>query len=530
MAKGSPTRDAILAALADGKPKSHRDVVEKTGLSEAAVWSALLRFWKEGVVLRTKEPICESKKVFRGRAGFVRILRPYHLYLLKPEGREQLTLDGHELVGFSEKYLDVRGGGKESKAKLILNILKKNWRRAWFSREIADALKDKGVKPRDVMSNVRRYERAGLVYVRGYRTDERETPFKEGYLITWVDKAKPREQALDEAIGRTNLALQKNRLSSSFVQRIHMVRDIIMESSKLGELVGTAYIQNKLGCSEHEAEGAITRALQLYPDLRDVKLFNAYRYFYHSSMGERKLRAAIKMKENYVRIVKGRDNRVGHNWEAVPEWFIDRFTTGARFWTQEHRANGMDPRRITLYLIKPVGGRRNSAEVDRVWEVTPGVFANPVTYVLSCKWGLVNKRDVDDFLEVLKWSKEFGVNTPDGRRVKQGVIGIFAAGSFNPREGVKLSDGTQVSLATYANRMNIQLLKAVDFNKRLHERGCPKAMTVQKACKVAKHEGEVRETLDAIWEDPKGGEEILGKAMERNKDLYKFERMLEESR
>ncbi len=530
MGKKSQTRDAILAALSDGRSKSHRDIVKKTGLTPSAVWNTLLRFWKEGAVLRTKEPICESEKVFRGRAGFVRILRPYHLYLLKPEERGQLTPDGHQFVGFSKKYLDVRGGGKESKAKLILNILKKNSRRAWFSKEIADALKDRGVKPRDVMSNVRRYERAGLVYVRGYRTEERETPFKEGYLITWVDQAKPRQRALDEAIGRTSLALEKNRLSSPLVQRIHMVRDIIMESSKLRELVGTAYIQNKLGCSEYEAEGAITRAFQLYPDLREVKLFNAYKYFYHPSMGEVELRTAIKMKENYVRIVKGRDNRVGHNWEAVPEWFIDKFTTGARFWTQEHRTKGMDPRRIALYLIKPVGERRNSAEVDRVWEVTPGVFSNPVTYVLSCKWGLVNKRDVDDFLEVLKWSKEFGVNTPDGRRVKQGVIGIFAAGSFNPKEGVKLKDGTQVSLATYASRMNIQLLKAVDFNQRLHERGCPKAVTVQKICKVAKNEGEVREILDAIWEEPKRGEGILGKAMEKNKELYKFERTLEESR
>jgi len=162
--------------------------------------------------------------------------------------------------------------------------------------------------------------------------------------------------------------------------------------------------------------------------------------------------------------------------------------------------------------------------------VTPGVFANPVTYVLSCKWGLVNKRDVDDFLEVLRWSKEFGVDTPKGRQVKQGVIGIFAAGSFNPKEGVKLSDGAQVSLATYANRMNIQLLKAADFHQRLHERGCPKATTVQKICKVAKGEGEIRGMLDATWEEPKKGEGILGKAMEGNKDIYKFERTLEESR
>lgn len=63
-----------------------------------------------------------------------------------------------------------------------------------------------------------------------------------------------------------------------------------------------------------------------------------------------------------------------------------------------------------------------------MWEVTPGVFAPPITYVLSCKWGLVNKEHVDDFLEVLRWSKEFGVDTPDGRRIKQGVYGVFAGG------------------------------------------------------------------------------------------------------
>jgi len=81
-----------------------------------------------------------------------------------------------------------------------------------------------------------------------------------------------------------------------------------------------------------------------------------------------------------------------------------------------------------------------SAEVDRVWEVTLRLFAPPVTYVLSCKWGLVNKRDVDDFLEVLRWSKEFGVDTPDGRSVKQGVVSVFAAGVFNPKEIVRLKD------------------------------------------------------------------------------------------
>jgi len=292
--------------------------------------------------------------------------------------------------------------------------------------------------------------------------------------------------------------------------------------------VSFTYILNKLGCSLYEAEGALRRALPLYPDLKEVKLFNAYRYYYHVSMADEDVKAAIKMKENYIRVVKGRANRIGHNWEAVAEWFIDRFTKGAQFWTQNHRAKRMDPRRITLHLIKGVGGRRIAAEVDRVWEITPGVLAPPITYVLSCKWCLVRKDDVDDFLEVLRWSNEFGVDTPDGRQVKQRVYGVFAGGAFNPKESVQLKNGENISLASYAARMNMQLLKAADFNVKLRERGCPKNVTVQRICKVAKDENEVREILDAVWESPERGEIILAKSTEKNKQLYEFEKMLEE--
>jgi len=46
--------------------------------------------------------------------------------------------------------------------------------------------------------------------------------------------------------------------------------------------------------------------------------------------------------------------------------------------------------------------------------------------------------------------------------------------------------------------MNIQLLKASDFNEKLHERGVPKDVTVQRICRLARDEGEVRELLEAI--------------------------------
>ncbi len=136
------------------------------------------------------------------------------------------------------------------------------------------------------------------------------------------------------------------------IERIHLIRDQILEATKLRDLVSFEYIQSKLDCSPYETVTAIDRALQLYSDLRVVKLFNAYNYYYHTSLAEEDLKVAISFKQNYVRQMKGRDNRIGHNWEACVEWFIDKFTVGAVFQTQNHRTKVMDPRRITLHLIK----------------------------------------------------------------------------------------------------------------------------------------------------------------------------------
>lgn len=34
------------------------------------------------------------------------------------------------------------------------------------------------------------------------------------------------------------------------------------------------------------------------------------------------LNASLEMAKNYIRISKGRANRIGHNWEACVEWFM----------------------------------------------------------------------------------------------------------------------------------------------------------------------------------------------------------------
>jgi hypothetical protein len=379
------------------------------------------------------------------------------------------------------------------------------------------------------MSSVRRLEKKGMVYVRGYRMHDKQTPFKDGYLLTWIDIGKSREQAIEEAIKKTSTALDSMSSTNPVIERIHLIRDLVIEATKLRDLASSEFIHNKLDCSVYEAEGAVSRALQLYTDLREVKLFGAYNYYYHASMTEEDLKVATVFKQNYVRQMKGKQNRIGHNWEAAVEWFIDKFTVGAVFQTQNHRTNVMDPRRITLHLMKSVGARKHNAEVDRVWSVTPGIFAQPITYVLECKWGLVQKYVVDDFLEVLRWSTEFGVNTSEGRQIKQGIVGVFAGSAFDPKESVKLKDQTKISLAAYAARINIQLLRAADFNEKMREKGLPKEVTVQGVCRVAKNEKEVREVLTALWETPQESGEIIAKIVNKNKGVYDFEKMLEQT-
>jgi len=329
MARYKPTQELVLATLSCGDPRSCREVMEETGLNRAQVYNALYRCWRTGLVLRTRDAIYERERVFKGRAGVRQNTRPYHLYILKPEGRESVEVEGRIFVGYARGHLDPRGGGGVSKAQRILSFLREHGDEAFFSQDIVEALKEYGVKPRDVMANVRRFEKKRLVYVRGYKTDERQTPFKRGYLITWLDPLKPREEAIEEAITRTERALEGQASGSPIMERVHRIRDIILEHSKLRKLVSHTYLENKLGCTPSQVEHAVSRALQLFPDLKETKLFGAYRYYYHSSLSEEDLAAAVEMKKNYIRIAKGRANRIGHNWEAAAEWFIDKFTTSS---------------------------------------------------------------------------------------------------------------------------------------------------------------------------------------------------------
>lgn len=81
----------------------------------------------------------------------------------------------------------------------------------------------------------------------------------------------------------------------------------------------------------------------------------------------------------------------------------------------------------------------------------------------------------------MKWSTDFGVDTENGRELKKGVVPLFGAGAYNPREKVTVNR-QKITLAQYASRMNIKLLRPADFNNKLRKHGVDRKVTVQKVC------------------------------------------------
>jgi len=504
----------IVEILQDGVPRTTGELAKLIGVKSKNLHDSIKALFKRGVVLRSKEYFRATNRINKGRAGVRYNNRWFYLWKIN-DGK--FFVNNIEFVTYDKAPKDKRGT-KQSVAKRILNFLMTHSDSAFFSSEIAAAL---NIKSSYVMGNIRRLERKGLVLVRGYRRYDQETPFQHGFLITYIKQSINREEALREAIERINKRLVE--ADTEVLRNIRMIRDIIFTESQRNRLVNLDFLVNKLKMHRDRVRKYVERAFQLYSDLRKVKLFDLFAYYYHESIPN--LEKAIEIEEKIIRHSFSKRNRMGHNFEAAVTWFIDRFTTGAKFWTQNHRT-GMNSRRITTYLIKPVN-KRNRGEFDRVWEIRPNPFSPPIIYVLECKFGYVSKKDIDYFFEKLRWSKDFGADTEDGRVLKQGVVGMFAGTTFNPREKITI-DGNEISLAQYAARLNINLIRAADLNKRLHERGIPQRITIQMICKYCRNEKQVTEVLDKIWENPKDAERILKELIEQNKEIFEFEKKLEE--
>jgi len=503
----------IIGFLVSNGVSSLRDVYRALEEEPSRVDECLRRLWKKGFILRTREPSFEFETCSRGRAGVSGYTRAINYYAVN---------SGSELpanfVKYDERRKDGRSRDVESKADRILCYLLNNKDKAFYSNDVVKAL---GVKSCDIMANVRRFEKKGQVYVRGYQTHDGRSPFRKGFLLTCVDQDKPRDTAIREAFERTDKMLLENPTSNTIHERVRQIRDQLLTSN---ELLSLSYVKSILGCDIDSAKRALRRARQLYSDIEQVKIFDRFTYYYLKSMKPEDLAANIGMKKNYIRVRFGRDNRIGHNWEACAEWFIDKFTEGAEFVSQNHRKT-MDSRRITLHLLKQVGDRKQNAEVDRVWKVTPGLFSPTVTYVLECKWSIVTRKTLDDFLEVLKWSTDFGVDTENGREMKKGVVPVFAAGTYNPKEKVVVN-AEKITLAQYANRMNVRLLRPADFNEKLRDHGIDKRLTTQRICRICRDEREVRESLDSIWKEPQKAQEHLTRTSQMNDNVFLFENLL----
>lgn len=81
-------------------------------------------------------------------------------------------------------------------ARSVLDFLKKHGNTVFFLPEVYNALKRRGVTTGDILKTAQNYEKRGMVAVGTTR------PFGEGYVLTWIDQSKPREEALSEALAR----------------------------------------------------------------------------------------------------------------------------------------------------------------------------------------------------------------------------------------------------------------------------------------------------------------------------------------
>ena len=234
---GATTWAKIAEVLKDGVPRSTSEIAELIGLSRNATNAALRRAWRSGKLLRSERPLKEAVRMRKGRRGTIRVLRTYYLYTLRPEGVSSTVINGIKFVAYSREHEDIRARRKVSKARAILEFLKERSDRAWFSRDIYDALKDyvPNLRMSDIMATVRRYEQKGLLYVRGYKMGDKETPFKKGYLIAWIDQEKPRDEALKEAFEKTEKALMEDPHTPILV-RARMFRDLVLSFSIREEL------------------------------------------------------------------------------------------------------------------------------------------------------------------------------------------------------------------------------------------------------------------------------------------------------
>ena len=92
-------------------------------------------------------------------------------------------------------------------ARTVLGFLKKHGNKVFFLPEVYNALK-RSVTTADILIIAQEHERRGMVAVGTTR------PFGEGYVLTWIDQSKPKEEALREALARIKKKREDLRLGA----------------------------------------------------------------------------------------------------------------------------------------------------------------------------------------------------------------------------------------------------------------------------------------------------------------------------
>jgi len=230
-----------------------RDIYRALGEEPNRVDECLRRLWKRGLILRTKEPVFEFETSSKGRAGVVGYTRAINYYAVSNSSELPANF-----VKYDERKKDGRSRDVESKACEILDYLRNNKEKAFYSNDIVKAL---GVKSCDIMANVRRFEKKGLVYVRGYQSHDHRSPFKKGFILTYIDQDLPRDQAVKEAFERTNKVLIENPTTNTIHERVRHIRDQLLTTN---ELLSLSYFKHVLDCPIDQVKRAIKRAKQLH--------------------------------------------------------------------------------------------------------------------------------------------------------------------------------------------------------------------------------------------------------------------------
>jgi hypothetical protein len=105
--------------------------------------------------------------------------------------------------------------------------------------------------------------------------------------------------------------------------------------------------------------------------------------------------------------------------------------------------------------------RKKSAEIDGVWESREAALLcnnEEVTNLLEVKFNLVRRDDVEDFLDIARFSKEFGADDRHGRVIRNGVV-LWMAGAAIDNKASILVGNDYLTVASFASRLGIKFIR-----------------------------------------------------------------------